>query len=30
MPPLSAEARNLNWLLSNFAKSIPGVAHAIV
>jgi predicted regulator of Ras-like GTPase activity (Roadblock/LC7/MglB family) len=30
MPPLSAEARNLNWLLSNFATSIPGVAHAMV
>jgi uncharacterized protein len=30
MPELSAEARNLNWLVSNFAKGTPGVAHAIV
>jgi hypothetical protein len=30
MPPLSAEARNLNWLLSNFAKTTPGVAYALV
>jgi len=30
MPPLSAEARDLNWLLSNFAKATPGVAHAMV
>jgi len=30
MPPLSAEARNLNWLLGNFATSTPGVAHAMV
>jgi uncharacterized protein len=30
MPKLSDEARNLNWLVANFAKSTPGVAHAIV
>jgi predicted regulator of Ras-like GTPase activity (Roadblock/LC7/MglB family) len=30
MPELSAEARNLNWLVQNFAKGTPGVAHAIV
>jgi predicted regulator of Ras-like GTPase activity (Roadblock/LC7/MglB family) len=30
MPELSAEARNLNWLVTNFAKGTPGVAHAIV
>jgi predicted regulator of Ras-like GTPase activity (Roadblock/LC7/MglB family) len=30
MPQLSAEARNLNWFVSNFAKSTPGVAHAVV
>ncbi len=30
MPELSAEARNLNWLVQNFAKDTPGVAHAIV
>ncbi len=30
MPPLSADVRNLNWLLSNFATSTPGVAHAMV
>jgi predicted regulator of Ras-like GTPase activity (Roadblock/LC7/MglB family) len=30
MPPLSAEARDLNWLLSNLAKRTPGVAHAMV
>jgi predicted regulator of Ras-like GTPase activity (Roadblock/LC7/MglB family) len=27
---LSREAQNLNWLVSNFARSVPGVAHAIV
>ncbi len=30
MSQLSADARNLNWLVGNFAKVTPGVAHAIV
>jgi hypothetical protein len=30
LPQLSAEARNLNWLVGNFAKNTPGVAHAMV
>jgi predicted regulator of Ras-like GTPase activity (Roadblock/LC7/MglB family) len=30
MPPLSAEARNLNWLVGNFVKNTPGVAPAMV
>ena len=31
MPPqLSADARNLNWLVGTFAKNTPGVAHAMV
>ncbi len=30
MPPLSADARDLNWLIGNFAKRTPGVAHAMV
>ena len=30
MPQLSAEARNLNWLVANFSKGTPGVPHAIV
>jgi uncharacterized protein len=30
MTPLSKEAQNLNWLVSNFAKTVPGAAHAIV
>jgi len=30
MPELSADARNLNWLVANFAKATPGVAHAMV
>src|SRR5215207_3978710 len=30
MTQLSREAQNLNWLVSNFARSVPGVAHAIV
>jgi predicted regulator of Ras-like GTPase activity (Roadblock/LC7/MglB family) len=30
MTQLSKEAQNLNWLVSNFARSVPGVAHAIV
>jgi predicted regulator of Ras-like GTPase activity (Roadblock/LC7/MglB family) len=30
MPELSADARNLNWLVGNFAKATPGVAHAMV
>ena len=27
---LSTDARNLNWLVANFARSTPGVAHAMV
>jgi uncharacterized protein len=30
MSQLSAEARDLNWLLGNFAKSTARVAHAMV
>jgi len=30
MRHLSKEAQNLNWLVSNFAKTVPGAAHAIV
>jgi predicted regulator of Ras-like GTPase activity (Roadblock/LC7/MglB family) len=30
MPQLSADARNLNWLVGAFAKNTPGVAHAMV
>ena len=30
MPQLSADARNLNWLVGNFARATPGVAHAMV
>jgi uncharacterized protein len=30
MTRLSKEAQNLNWLVSNFARSVPGAAHAIV
>ena len=30
MTQLSADARNLNWLVGNFAKATPGVAHAVV
>ena len=30
MATLSADARNLNWLVANFAKATPGVAHAMV
>jgi predicted regulator of Ras-like GTPase activity (Roadblock/LC7/MglB family) len=30
MPQLSADARVLNWLIANFAKRTPGVAHAMV
>ena len=30
MADLSSEARNLNWLVANFAKATPGVAHAMV
>ena len=30
MSQLSADARNLNWLVGNFAKVTPGVAHAMV
>jgi predicted regulator of Ras-like GTPase activity (Roadblock/LC7/MglB family) len=30
MPPLSAEARELSWLIGKFTKNTPGVAHAMV
>jgi uncharacterized protein len=30
MPQLSAEARDLNWLIGNFATKTPSVAHALV
>jgi predicted regulator of Ras-like GTPase activity (Roadblock/LC7/MglB family) len=30
MTQLSDDARNLNWLVANFAKATPGVAHAMV
>jgi uncharacterized protein len=30
MPQLSADARDLNWLVANFATATPGVAHAMV
>ena len=30
MTQLSKEAQNLNWLVSNCARSVPGAAHAIV
>ena len=30
MAELSTDARNLNWLVANFAKATPGVAHALV
>jgi predicted regulator of Ras-like GTPase activity (Roadblock/LC7/MglB family) len=30
MTQLSREAQNLNWLVSNFARNVPGAAHAIV
>ena len=30
MPQLSAEARDLTWLIGNFATKTPGVAHAMV
>jgi predicted regulator of Ras-like GTPase activity (Roadblock/LC7/MglB family) len=30
MTQLSKEAQNLNWLVSNFSRSVPGAAHAIV
>jgi uncharacterized protein len=30
MAQLSSDARNLNWLVGNFAKNTPGVAHAMV
>ena len=30
MPQLSAEARNLNWLVGKFARETSGVAHALV
>jgi predicted regulator of Ras-like GTPase activity (Roadblock/LC7/MglB family) len=30
MPQLSSEARDLSWLVGNFAKRTPGIAHAMV
>jgi len=30
MPQLSADARDLSWLVANFATATPGVAHAMV
>ena len=30
MAKLSTDARNLNWLVANFARATPGVAHALV
>jgi uncharacterized protein len=30
MPQLSAEARDLTWLIGNFATKTPAVAHAMV
>jgi uncharacterized protein len=30
MATLSTDARNLNWLVANFARATPGVAHALV
>lgn len=27
---LSADARNVSWLVSNFAQRVPGVVHALV
>jgi uncharacterized protein len=30
MPQLSSEASDFSWLVDNFAKRTPGVAHAMV
>jgi uncharacterized protein len=30
MTQLSKEAQNLNWLVNNFVRNVPGVAHAVV
>jgi predicted regulator of Ras-like GTPase activity (Roadblock/LC7/MglB family) len=30
MPQLSAEARDLTWLIGDFATKTPSVAHAMV
>ena len=30
MTQLSKEAKNLNWLVTNFVRKVPGVAHCIV
>ena len=30
MPQLSADARDLNWLVANFVTTTPGIAHAMV
>jgi len=30
MTQLSKEAQNLNWLVTNFVRKVPGVAHCIV
>ena len=30
MPQLSADARDLNWLVATFATTTPGIAYAMV
>lgn len=30
MSELSKAAQNLNWLIANFVRQVPGVAHAVV
>ena len=30
MSELSAEARNINWLVTNFVERVPGVSEAVV
>jgi predicted regulator of Ras-like GTPase activity (Roadblock/LC7/MglB family) len=30
MTNLSREAQNVNWLVANFARRVPGIAHVIV
>jgi uncharacterized protein len=30
MAQLSREAQNVNWLVSNFVRRVPGIAHTIV
>jgi predicted regulator of Ras-like GTPase activity (Roadblock/LC7/MglB family) len=29
-PPRSAQEKSLDWLVSNFARDVPGVAHAVL